>query len=224
MSIANEQLARDVKRAIEEWTPEQDYGHESKFQNDLQEYLDRRLNQSRGFGQQQDVVVEREHGNVRGDVAVNGVIGIELKRDLTNSQINTLRGQLEEYQSEYDYVIAVACGMEDKSGWRKLKNDYQQDPMGFDQSSAPVRFIYKPSSEYGKGKTAGDYAGAEGGELDNAYDADLEQAVQEGIEGYRSLTGEGDMDTGEAVVAVAQLAFVVVFLLVIIGVIATTML
>ncbi|MDB2246583.1 hypothetical protein PM015_18035 [Halorubrum ezzemoulense] len=113
--------------------------------------------------------------------------------------------------------------MEDKSGWRKLKNDYQQDPMGFDQSSAPVRFIYKPSSEYETGKTADDYAGAEGGELQNAYADDLEKAVQEGSEGYRSLTGDGDMDTGDAVVAVGQLAVVIVFLLVILVVIVTTM-
>lgn len=224
MSIANEQLAQDVKRAVEEWTPQEDYGHESKFQNDLQDYLDRRLNSSSGFGMQEEIVVEREHGTARGDVVVNGSVGIEMKRDLTNGQINTLRGQLEEYQSEYDYVLSVACGIEDRDGWRKLKNEYQHDSFDFDPSSAPVRFIHKPKSEYGSGKTASDYAGAEAGSLDNAYDADLEQAVREGVEGYRSLTGDGDMNTGDAIVAVAQLAFLIVVLFVLLGVLATTML
>lgn len=213
-----------MKRAVEEWTPQEDYDHESKFQNDLQEYLDKRLNASQGFGQQQEVVVEREHGTARGDVVVDGTVGIEMKRDLTNGQINTLRGQLEEYQAEYDHVLSVACGIEDRDGWRKLKNEYENNTMGFNASSAPVQFIHKPKSEYGSGDTADNYASSGAGGLDNAVDADLEQVVQEGVEGYRSLTGDGNMDTGNAIVAVAQLALIIVVLFVVLGVIATTVL
>jgi len=86
--MGNQQLARDVVSAIEEWTPSEAYDHESKFQNELQEYLDHRLNANNNMmlDAGKEIIVEREHGNVNGDVVVNGNIGIEMKRDLTNSQ------------------------------------------------------------------------------------------------------------------------------------------
>ena len=73
MSLGGDQeLARNVVSAIEDWTPSEAYGHETKFQNELQEYLDRRLNSgnSMTMGGNGDIVVEREHGNVNGDVVV----------------------------------------------------------------------------------------------------------------------------------------------------------
>lgn len=35
-----QQLFQDVHRAVDAWIPSKEYGHESKFQNELQEFLD----------------------------------------------------------------------------------------------------------------------------------------------------------------------------------------
>lgn len=217
---SNQQLARDVVSAIEEWTPSDAYGHESKFQNELQEYLDRRLNANSGMmmGGSEEIVVEREHGNANGDVVVNGEIGIEMKRDLTNSQTNTLRGQIEEYQKEYTHVIVVACGINDMDGWRKLKNDYEnQSGVGMDFDSAPVKFIYKQKLNYGEGDSAADYETTSGDSLQEGEGVEeIAKAVEDGVKGYQSLTGDGPMDTGEATVALTKGVLVVGFILAIV--------
>ena len=233
----NQELARSVVSYIEEWTPSEDYGHESKFQNELQEYLDHQLNannntmmvaspESRAvFGMEAggDIVVEREHGNVNGDVVVNDDIGVEMKRDLTNSQTKKFRGQIEEYQKEYTHVIALACGIEDMDGWRKLKNDYEnQTGMGLTPDDTPVRFIHKPKANYGSGGSVENYASSTGATKGEAGTEELAKAIEDGVKGYRSLTGDGPMGSGEAVAAVAKATFVIGFLLVLGGMILFT--
>ena len=215
----NQQLAREVVSAIEEWTPSEAYDHESKFQNELQEYLDLRLNASDNMvlDTNEEIIVEREHGNVNGDVVVNGDIGIEMKRDLSNSQTKKLRGQIEEYQKEYTHVIALTCGIDDMDGWRKLKNDYENQ-MGMDMNpdNAPVKFIHKSKSNYGTGASSTDYANA-GGHNQNQSGADVEELVnviEDGVKGYQSLTDDGPMDSGEAVAAVAKAVFIIGFIIV----------
>ena len=212
----NQQLARNVVSAIEEWTPSEAYDHESKFQNELQEYLDRRLNANNDmmFGTDEEIVVEREHGNANGDVVVNGEIGIEMKRDLTNSQTKKFRGQIEEYQREYTHVIALACGIDDMDGWRKLKNDYD-DQMGMDMNpdKAPVKFIHKSKSNYGTGDSAANYDKSGSSNQSGAEAEEIVKAIENGIKGYQSLTGDGPMDTGEAVVAVGQAVIIVGFII-----------
>jgi hypothetical protein len=223
MSIGgNQQLARDVVSAIEDWTPSEAYGHESKFQNELQEYLDKRLNSGGDMmlGASDDVVVEREHGNVNGDVVVNGEIGIEMKRDLTNSQTKKLRGQIEEYQKEYSHVIPVACGIDDMDGWRKLKNDYEnQTGIGVRPDSAPVRFIHKERAGYGNGDGAENYARCGGGGQQGAELDEVANLLGDGVKGYRSLTGDGPMESGEAVSSLAQAVLIVVFFIVVVGIV-----
>lgn len=218
----NQQLAQDVAAAIGDWTPTEAYDHESKFQNELQDYLDERLNAGSGMmvGPNEDVVVEREHGNVNGDVVVNGSIGIEMKRDLNNSQTKKLRGQIEEYQKEYTHVIAVACGIDDMDGWRKLKNDYQnQMGIGMEPDNAPVKFIHKKKANYGSGATTEDYDRSAGGNQNGAELDELANVIEDGVKGYQSLTGDGPMDSGEAVSAVAQALLIVGFLIAVVGIV-----
>ena len=167
-----------------------------------------------------DIVIEREHGNVNGDVVVNGDIGIEMKRDLENRQTKKLRGQIEEYQQEYTHVIALACGIEDMDGWRKLKNDYEnQGGLGMDPNSAPVKFIHKRKENYGTGASVGDYEqSGVGGQGGNGAD-EFAEMIEDGIKGYQSLTGDGPMNSGEATVAVARAVFIIGFLLAVLGII-----
>ena len=216
----NQQLAREVASAIEEWIPSEAYDHESKFQNELQEYLDQRLNSGGDLmlGPDEDIVVEREHGTVNGDVVVNGTIGIEMKRNLSNSQTKKLRGQIEAYQKDYSHVIVVACGIDDMDGWRKLKNDYKNQ-MGMDlsQDTAPVKFIHKAKADYGTGSSTASYdksitGGQNGSEVD-----ELAKVIEEGVEGYQSLTGDGSMGSGEATVAVAKAVLVGGFFIALVG-------
>lgn len=223
MSIdGNQQLASEVASAIEDWTPSEAYGHESKFQNELQEYLDKRLNSGAGtmLGPSQDIIVEREHGNVNGDVVVNGDIGIEMKRDLTNSQTKKLRGQIEEYRKEYTHVIAVACGIDDMDGWRKLKNDYEnQMGIGMDPNTAPVKFIHKQKSNYGKGDPAENYDSYDSGSQQGAELDEIANTIEDGVKGYKSLTGDGPMNSGEATAAIARAVLIIGFLIAVVGIV-----
>ena len=218
----NQELARSVVSYIEEWTPSEDYGHESKFQNELQEYLDHRLNANNNMmmGAGGDIVVEREHGNVNGDVVINGDIGIEMKRDLTNGQINELRGQIEAYKKEYTHVIVLACGIEDMDGWRKLKNNYEnQTGMGMNPDDAPVKFVHKPKANYGSGDSVESHATSTGATQGEAGTEELAKVIEDGVKGYQSLTGDGSMNSGEAVASVAKAVFIIGFLLVVGGMI-----
>jgi len=173
------------------------------------------------FAGDRDVVVEREHGNVNGDVVINGAIGIELKRNLNNSQTKKLRGQIEEYRKEYTHVIALACGIDDMDGWRKLKNDYENSAnMAMDPNSAPVKFIHKSKSNYGE-KTADNSLSSDSsvegslGSLDDGNEVEeIANTIQRGLKGYNSLTGDGSMDSTEAALAVVQAAVVIGVILV----------
>lgn len=140
---------------VDSWVPEKEYGHERKFQNELQDYLDYQLNEGQssggllGGGQQRDLPVSTEHGKSRADVVVDDSVGIELKRDLTNSQRKKLDGQIKDYLREYPYVIVCACGIQDLDGWRRLKNEYEGQA-GFGMDQGEVVFIHKRNENYGK--------------------------------------------------------------------------
>ncbi|WP_158853828.1 hypothetical protein [Halorhabdus sp. CUG00001] len=58
-----------------------------------------------------DDVVDREHSQSRADVAVDDTVGIEMKRDLSNSQAKKLRGQIEDNLENYPFGIVCACGI-----------------------------------------------------------------------------------------------------------------
>lgn len=143
---------------VDAWIPKEEYGHERKFQSELQDHLDYQLNErqqggggmgSFGGGQQRDLPVSTEQGKSRADVVVDDLVGIELKRDLTNSQRKKLDGQIKDYLREYPYVIVCACGIQDKDGWRRLKNDYEGQS-GFGMNQQEVVFIHKRKENYGK--------------------------------------------------------------------------
>lgn len=148
-------LSQEVIGYVEEWIPERSYRTESKFQNDLQSYLDYRLNEQGGqglgggMGGRQQIPVKREYGQVNADVAVGGDIGIELKRDFTNSNKHRLSGQIKDYQKEFPCVLVVACGISDMDGWRELENEYGgMGGLGMNQSQ--VHFIHKRKEYFGK--------------------------------------------------------------------------
>lgn len=158
MMGGDQQTFEDVLNLVETWVPKEAYGHEREFQSELQEYLDTQLNEQQGgggvpglggMGQERELPVSTERGKSRGDVVVDDVVGIELKRDLTNSQRKKLDGQIKDYLREYSYVIVCACGIQDLDGWRRLKNEYEGSS-GFGMNQQEVVFVHKQEKNYGK--------------------------------------------------------------------------
>ena len=154
MGIGNP-LGRDVIDLVDQWIPSAEYDHERKYQSELQDYLDQALNQqSGGLGLGLDAgggshVVSTERGTSYGDVVVDDEVGIELKRNFTNSQKKKLRGQLEDYADNYDYVIACACGIEDMDGWRELENKFIDRNRGM-MDMTQFAFVIKRREDMGK--------------------------------------------------------------------------
>lgn len=151
------QTYKKVVNLIHAWRPSQDYGHERKFQKELADFLDEELNnQSTGmFGDMMggsggsNYVVSRERGNARGDVVVDDTVGIEMKRHFSNDQKRKLRGQLEDYADSYPYVIALACGIDNKDGWREVENKFAQG-RGMGMNQIQFSFIIKRRENFGK--------------------------------------------------------------------------
>jgi len=137
-----------VIREIQNWVPSQEYDHESKFQNELLDVLDERLNDGEigPFGQNRDIPIYRERGRSNADLSVADVVGIEMKRNLTNGQAKKLRGQIEAYLDNYNFVVIVACGIRDTSSWRELKNRYERQGGA---RNGHVKFIWKKRENYG---------------------------------------------------------------------------
>lgn len=158
-------LPRDVLDLVEQWIPSEKYGHERKFQSELQDYLDESLNQqSGGLGLGMGGsgggghVVSTERGTSYGDVVVDDQVGIELKRNFSNSQKKKLRGQLEDYADDYDYVIACACGIEDMDGWRELENKFSSRNRGV-MDMTDFAFVIKRRENMGSDPDRGGNSG-----------------------------------------------------------------
>jgi len=157
----------EVLDLVKQWNPTQVYGHENKYQSELQEYLDEQLNSQSGgmgldMGGGQSHVVSTERGTAYGDVVVDDVVGVELKRNFSNSQKKKLRGQLEDYADSYDYVIACACGIEDMDGWRKLGNKFSNQQRGV-MDMTEFAFVVKRRDDMGSGSGDGGDGGMFGG-------------------------------------------------------------
>jgi hypothetical protein len=85
-------LGGNVLDLVKQWVPSQVHDHENKYQSELQTYLDERLNDQGGgtglgleMGGGGGHVVSTERGTSYGDVVIDDTVGIELKRDFTNS-------------------------------------------------------------------------------------------------------------------------------------------
>lgn len=138
---------------VEDWIPSKEYGHEKEFQKELQSFLEAELNENQESGlmasPSQNYEISRERGTSRADIAINDEIGIEMKRDFSNSQEKKLKGQVEDQLGNYNFVIVCACGIEDMDGWNRLRNEYEgQQGMGMEMKQ--VEFIHKKKKNYGE--------------------------------------------------------------------------
>jgi hypothetical protein len=160
----------EVLDLVKRWNPSEEYGHERKYQSELQDYLDEELNEQGGgmglgMGGSGGHVVSTEHGTAYGDVVVDDIVGVELKRNFSNDQKKKLRGQLEDYADSYDYVIACACGIDDMDGWRELENKFSNQQRGV-MDMTEFAFVVKRRDDMGSGHGGGDdgiFGGDSGG-------------------------------------------------------------
>ena len=146
-----------VWELVQQWTPSSVYDHENKYQSELQDYLDEQLNSGpggMGLGGNKNYAVSTERGTAYGDVVVNDAVGIELKRNFSNDQKRKLRGQLEDYADNYQFVIACACGIEDTDGWREVEKKFSRRRGLMDGTE--FRFIVKRRDGFGEGGQNGD--------------------------------------------------------------------
>ena len=162
-------VGQTVLKLVEEWNPSQEYDHERKYQSELQDFLDENLNQSGGgtgfgldMGGGQEHSVYTERGTSRGDVVVDDVVGIELKRNFSNSQKRKLKGQLSDYGKNYDFVIACACGIDDNDGWIEVKNEFANQQQGL-MDMTEYHFVSKKRENFGTGGQSGGDGGILGG-------------------------------------------------------------
>lgn len=163
-------LPRNVRDLVERWIPSQEYDHEKKYQSELQDYLDEALNrQSDTFGFELGAggggghVVSTERGTSYGDVVIDDEVGIELKRNFSNSQKKKLRGQLEDYADSYNYVIACACGVDDMDGWRELENKFSNRNRGVMDMTEFAFVIKRRENMGGNSNRGGNDGGLFGG-------------------------------------------------------------
>jgi len=85
-------------------------------------------------------------------VVVDDEVGIELKRNFTNSQKKKkLRGQLEDYADNYSFVIACACGIDDMDGWRELEDKFSNRQRGM-MNPTVFHFVIKRREDMGQSR------------------------------------------------------------------------
>lgn len=168
MAFGN-QLGPQVVDIVESWRPEKNYRSESKFQNDLKGFLNEQLSGGGGMMDPmggQEIPVRREYGPPNADLAVDDSVGIEMKRNLSNNQANTLRGQIENYLDYFPFVIVCSCGLRDEGAWRELKQKYEGGGMMGFGNQRQVRFVYKNPDNYGEPPGGGGlFGGGSGGGL-----------------------------------------------------------
>lgn len=161
-------LGPQVWDLVQKWTPSEVYDHENKYQTELRDFLDQQLNESNGGGMDGGggggfgmgggsggYAVSKERGTAYGDVVVNDTVGIELKRNFSNSQKRKLRGQLEDYGDNYEFVIACTCGIEDTDGWREVEQKISGGQRGI-MDMTEYRFEIKGRDNFGTGHGSDD--------------------------------------------------------------------
>jgi len=116
---------KDTVSAINRWQPAQHYSDETKYREDLLEYLRKVMNSTSPYTYmpRQNISVRKEDSRGLCDIAVGRrAVGIEMKKDLKGkSDVDRLIGQLVGYKSEYSDLIVVLVGKTDEEAFEYLK-------------------------------------------------------------------------------------------------------
>ena len=152
-------LFSDVISTVNRWKPQKKYENESKYRDDLLDFLRRELNKPSyfPFGQPQRISVRKEAGRGLCDIAVDRRIGIELKKDLgKKKQADRLIGQIVDYKKDYEDILIVLVGKTNREALELLKDKIDAlrgNPLAFSFNREPrIRIIDKGSTSRMKRK------------------------------------------------------------------------
>lgn len=111
---------RDVMKLIDAWHP-RGCKTEKDFERSLQRHLEKNLPNA-------DIIAQYASGRVKGDIAVDAQILIEIKDSLkSTSQLQRLLGQLEIYNSQWKgKVIVLICGEAQRDLVNTLKKKIEE--------------------------------------------------------------------------------------------------
>jgi len=114
-------LFDEVVKIINQWRPQKKYPNETKYRDDLMNFIHDRLNDPRKnmFFGRRNVLVRKEDSRSLCDIAVERSVGIELKfgknGKISKKEIDRLHGQIGGYRKEYsEGIIVVLVGEVDK--------------------------------------------------------------------------------------------------------------
>jgi len=119
-------LFNDVIHIINHWNPKSKYPNETKYRDELLEYIRDGLNSNNSmFGISRGrVSVKKEDSRGLCDIGIDRRIGIELKKDLkSKAQVNRLIGQIVNYKRDYQDIIILLVGDTNKEALENLKDD-----------------------------------------------------------------------------------------------------
>lgn len=104
----NMNLCYEVIRIINRWKPKDKYPRVKGYRDDLKDFIENEFlkSQQKPFGSKKHTPTEK-----RGSIEIDRTIRIALKRNLNGKNgIDTLIGQIDEYERAYPCVIIVLCG------------------------------------------------------------------------------------------------------------------
>lgn len=144
-----------VMRAIKQWVPEKQYSTESKYRDDLIEFLRKRLKSREegilGLSSSEQHLIRKEAGRHLADIGIDEKIGIELKLNLKKqSQLDRLCSQVRRFLREYSYLIVVLCGDTDQEKLDALRYEFREYTKPSLLAEKVVKIIPKSKSKGSK--------------------------------------------------------------------------
>ncbi|MDD3492188.1 MAG: hypothetical protein PHZ19_01665 [Candidatus Thermoplasmatota archaeon] len=157
-------LYSEVLSVIRAWEPKQNYNSELKFRDDLISFLREELNKTGSpfaLGPKKRINLKKEDGRGLCDIAVDGSIGVELKRNLKGkSQIDRLLGQVQRYKRFYGHIIIVLVGNISRDALDDLHDaleDLKGNQMGLSLTPEPDIKVVDKSAGTKKKKPSGPF-------------------------------------------------------------------
>jgi hypothetical protein len=137
-----QEFFRDVVERTNYWTPSEEFMGSEGFRDELLEFLEDRLNRGSSLiGDSEGVPVKEKRNS---DIEVDEQIVLHVEKDF--SSISEGKEDVEDLLSDFDFIVFIACGVENIEEWRELEIEYR----GTSTRKGEVEFIWKSDQLYGE--------------------------------------------------------------------------
>ena len=143
-----------VLRIVEKWHPARHYRNEAGFRDDLLKYIRKELKKETDivWGTPERHRVRKEAGRHLADIAIDGKIGIELKRNLSSQdQLDRAVGQINRFMESYRYIIVVLCGRTSEEKFEDLQHRFREYSGAWGGPETIVKIFQKRVTQKKKG-------------------------------------------------------------------------